>query len=83
VTRSDSVSIVPDTGAATPSGEALAPQPTIFIDGVRSSWDRMRTLDRTRIKNVEVLKGAAAIREYGEDARNGVILITTKDDSTQ
>jgi hypothetical protein len=81
VTRSDSVAIVPDSGAAPASREPLASQPTIFIDGVRSSWERMRALDRTRIDNVEVLKGAAAIREYGEDARNGIILITTKNHS--
>jgi beta-lactamase regulating signal transducer with metallopeptidase domain len=60
-----------------------APPPTIFIDGVRSSWEQMRALDRARIANVEVLKGAAAIRAYGEDARDGIILITTKDDSRQ
>jgi TonB-dependent SusC/RagA subfamily outer membrane receptor len=63
------------------SRESAAPAPTIFIDGARSSWEQMRALDRARIKNVEVLKGAAAIRAYGEDARDGIILITTKDDS--
>jgi TonB-dependent SusC/RagA subfamily outer membrane receptor len=38
----------------------------------------MKALDPARIDHVEVLKGAAAIRAYGDDARNGVILITMK-----
>jgi TonB-dependent SusC/RagA subfamily outer membrane receptor len=52
--------------------------PLVFIDGVRSTLTAIHsTLDRSRISSVEVLKGAAAIAEYGEDARRGVITITT------
>ena len=52
--------------------------PLLLIDGVRSTMDDMHRLDPKTIENVEVLKGAAAIAEYGADAQRGVITITTK-----
>jgi TonB-dependent SusC/RagA subfamily outer membrane receptor len=54
------------------------PSPIVIIDGVRSEASALRTLDRTRIDKVEVLKGALAISVYGADATNGVIVVTTK-----
>lgn len=72
-----------DAGASAESRPEAASGPTIFIDGVRSSHERMKALDPARIDHVEVLKGAAAIRAYGDDARNGVVLITTRNDSTR
>jgi len=38
----------------------------------------MNDIDPNQIKSVEVLKGDAAVKKYGEKAKNGVILITTK-----
>ena len=52
--------------------------PLLLIDGVRSTRDDMNRLDPKTIENVEVIKGAGAIAEYGPDAQRGVITITTK-----
>jgi TonB-dependent SusC/RagA subfamily outer membrane receptor len=51
--------------------------PLILVDGVRvASIDR---IDRSRIISVDVQKGPAAIERFGEDARDGVIQISTRD----
>lgn len=57
------------------SGE---PEPLLVIDGVRSDPSALKTLDRTRIERVDVLKGVLAGKLYGAAATNGVIVITTK-----
>lgn len=69
-------------------------QPLIIVDGIPYSNDQFNTADQSTsgaayasglatidpnsIKNVEVLKGAAASALYGSRASNGVIIITTK-----
>ena len=53
-------------------------QPTILIDGVKATASAVKALDRSRIANIDILKGAAAIREYGDDAKNGMIVIKMK-----
>ena len=51
--------------------------PLILVDGVRVvSIDR---IDRSRIISVDVQKGPAAIERFGDDARDGVIQISTRD----
>ena len=44
---------------------------------------RFLDLDPNNIESVSVLKGLSAATLYGEDGRNGVILITTKNGATQ
>ena len=74
--------MVPVRDASTPVvirlDSAAANAPLLLIDGVRSTMDDMHRLDPKTIANVEVLKGNAAIAEYGPDAQRGVITITTK-----
>ena len=53
-------------------------KPLLFIDGKLATWDGSTDLDPAIIETVEVFKGTAALSRYGEDARNGVVLITTK-----
>jgi len=53
-------------------------RPLILINGVRSDRSAFSTLDRTQIEAIEVLKGPSAIKEYGDDAKNGVIVVKTK-----
>lgn len=48
-----------------------------------SSSSRFLDLDPNNIESVSVLKGLSATTLYGEAARNGVILITTKNGSTR
>jgi len=43
-----------------------------------SSGSRLSDIDQNNISNMEVLKGLSATVLYGEEGRNGVILITTK-----
>ncbi len=51
--------------------------PLIFIDGEKYSGD-MDDIDPESIQSVDVLKDPASIETYGEEAKDGVILITTK-----
>jgi TonB-dependent SusC/RagA subfamily outer membrane receptor len=55
-------------------------QPLIIVDGVILNADTMQKLDiaPSDIESIEVVRGAAAIRLYGDRAVNGVINIKTK-----
>ncbi|WP_197492182.1 M56 family metallopeptidase [Arachidicoccus ginsenosidimutans] len=53
--------------------------PLIFIDDKKANEGEMRNLAPSDISSISILKDAAATIKYGADARNGVILITTKD----
>jgi TonB-dependent SusC/RagA subfamily outer membrane receptor len=51
--------------------------PLVIIDGVKYKGN-INSIPPNDIKSVEVLKDASAKTLYGEEAKNGVILITTK-----
>jgi len=63
-------------------------QPLYVVDGVRFntstngsgllSTSRAFDIDPNNIESVDILKGLSASALYGEDGRNGVVLITTK-----
>jgi TonB-dependent SusC/RagA subfamily outer membrane receptor len=54
-------------------------KPLYIVDGViLSDGTAMEDIDKMDIASVNVIKGAAAVEQYGERAKNGVILITTK-----
>jgi TonB-dependent SusC/RagA subfamily outer membrane receptor len=50
----------------------------ILIDGEKMTQKEMNALSPDQIKSVEILKGDAAIKAYGAEAKDGVIKITTK-----
>ncbi|QLG47204.1 TonB family protein [Costertonia aggregata] len=52
--------------------------PLIIIDGKESHDYEMYKMNPDRIKSVNVLKGDAAKRKYGDKGKNGVIEIITK-----
>jgi hypothetical protein len=54
------------------------PKPLLVIDGKLSSWDGSSDLNPSEIESVDVVKGQAALRLYGPDARHGVVQITTR-----
>ena len=72
----------------------LQADPIIVVDGIRQdntsggrlsglgdivpSPSRLNDIDFSQIETIDVLKGPAASTEYGTDAANGVIVITTK-----
>jgi TonB-dependent SusC/RagA subfamily outer membrane receptor len=58
---------------------ALAQVPLLFVvDGVRLQRDQVPSLTSDQIAAVKVLKGHAALSQYGPDASYGVVVITTK-----
>lgn len=59
-------------------------QPLMIVDGVAlnsASADALANINPNDIESMTVLKGAAASALYGQEASNGVIMITTKSGS--
>ena len=52
-------------------------KPIFVVDGKRLADDSV-DLNPSEIATVEVFKGDLALKQYGEEARNGVVVITTK-----
>lgn len=52
-----------------------------FTSGGQTSSSRFLDLDPNNIESISVLKGLAATVTYGDQGRNGVILVTTKNGS--
>ena len=53
-------------------------QALIVLDGVPVSADFLNSINPNDIGNVNILKGASAAALYGNDASNGVLVITTR-----
>lgn len=58
--------------------EVYQSKPLIFIDGKEAKDIRLNDLDPTTIEKISVLKDKEAKKKYGEEGKNGVILITLK-----
>jgi hypothetical protein len=60
----------------------LQSKPIIVVDGKAYMYNELKTnklpVSRSDIKQIDILKKEAAIRVYGEDGKDGVILLTTK-----
>lgn len=54
------------------------PTPLFILDGKRVDETAMNRLAPSSIESVEVVKGAAGVALYGNDAANGVVVIKTK-----
>jgi len=71
----------PGTGPsiATAIAPAMTQVPLLFVvDGVRLQRDQVPSLTGDQISKVRVIKGHAALKQYGPDASYGVVVITTK-----
>jgi TonB-dependent SusC/RagA subfamily outer membrane receptor len=68
----------PTTLSVRPPGDTTGPKPLYVLDGVEIDGTSASLPKPDRIDAISVLKGAAAIREYGDRAANGAIVITTK-----
>jgi TonB-linked SusC/RagA family outer membrane protein len=53
-------------------------QALVILDGVPVSASYLNSINPNDIENVQVLKGASASALYGNDASNGVMIVTTK-----
>ena len=63
------------TFSGSPSGSTPG---LILIDGEKKTKKELDALSPDQIKSVQVLKGESVIKEYGAEAKDGVIKITTK-----
>ncbi len=54
------------------------PAPLYVINGNIETAENFKSLSPTAIKNVNVLKGADATAIYGDQGKNGVVVVTTK-----
>ncbi|MFV1987039.1 MAG: TonB-dependent receptor plug domain-containing protein, partial [Gemmatimonadota bacterium] len=64
-------------------GPIDGPPPLIVIDGViQPAETTLSELDTLDIDRVEIVKGAEALRLYGDRGRDGVVQITTKGGGT-
>ncbi|GLR15784.1 hypothetical protein GCM10007940_03990 [Portibacter lacus] len=57
---------------------ASKPSPLIYVDGALYEGE-VNDIDKEKIASVNVIKGEPAIAQYGEQAKDGVINITTKE----
>jgi len=58
--------------------------PLLFVvDGVRLQRDQVPSLTAEQVAEVRVIKGHAALEQYGPDASYGVVVITTKAAATR
>jgi outer membrane cobalamin receptor len=64
---------------ATAIGTGMMQVPLLFVvDGVRLERDQVPSLTADQISKVQVIKGHAALEQFGPDASYGVVVITTK-----
>ena len=52
--------------------------PMLLLDGVPVGLGLLNTINPNDVESINVLKGTSAAAIYGPDARNGVIVVTTK-----
>ncbi|MFA6276915.1 MAG: TonB-dependent receptor plug domain-containing protein [Pedobacter sp.] len=53
--------------------------PLVVLDGKIIEYNSMNAIDPNKIAVINILKDASAIAQYGESAKNGAIIISTKD----
>ena len=54
--------------------------PLFVVDGKKVAYSDVLDLDMAIIKNITILKDEAAVSRYGEAAKNGVVLISVKEE---
>lgn len=60
------------------SHRTASDEPLVLLDGREVSTAVLNVLNPQRIEKIDVMKGESAEKQYGERARSGVVLITTK-----
>ena len=68
---------------AAKNGLPPTPKTLILVDGKEVSYDELEKIKGESIDHMDVLKDKSAIEKYGEKAKGGVILITTKKSTKQ
>jgi TonB-dependent SusC/RagA subfamily outer membrane receptor len=62
----------------TPSRSSIINQPLYVVDGEEIASGDSLNIEPKNIESITVLKDESAIKMYGEKAKNGVIIITSK-----
>lgn len=57
--------------------------PLVIVDGVYYDFARFQDLDPNNIEDINILKGLSASALYGQEGRNGVLIVSTKTASTR
>lgn len=65
------------------AGISINATPLIMIDGLEAAGDALEKINPNTIESISVLKDASATKLYGAKAKNGLILITTKNESSK
>lgn len=60
------------------SGTDKLNKPMVVIDGKTSTQEALGKLSPSEISNITVLKNESAVKKYGAEASNGVIVVVTK-----
>lgn len=58
-------------------------KPLFYVNGKKSTMEDVKKLDKSTIKSMDVRKGDGAVKEYGKEAKNGVIEIITKNNNSE
>lgn len=67
-----------------PSKEDIeSTQPLILLDNKKISEDKMKKINSDKVKSIKVLSGEGAIKLYGDKGKHGVIVIESKDKTTE
>lgn len=83
---------VPDTGTVKGKASTIIIKiddltrtdlPLYFVDRVERSPEFVTKLDSSNLKEIEIIKGQTAIERYGEKGKNGVVLITSKNEPSK
>jgi len=67
-----------NTGDSSLQLKITGPEPLYIVDGVVTAKNLINNIDPNKISSIDILKGDAAIKQYGDSAKNGVVRITTK-----
>ena len=71
-----------ENGKINPVKTTEGEQPLYIVDGKKTDEKTISNLNANDIESLTVLKDKAAIKVYGTDGKNGVIIITTKTTSS-
>ena len=84
----NTIEIVPSQDAAEQADPAKAVEwvvakepdkkPIVLLEGHRITYETFTRMDPDEIASITVLKDQAAVDQYGEEARDGILLVTTK-----
>ncbi|MBZ4190515.1 M56 family metallopeptidase [Niabella beijingensis] len=67
-----------DAGLRIKPGRKDTVPPLFVIDGVKKAVSNLSGLNPDEIQSIDVLKNSSATSLYGDEGKNGVVLITTK-----